>query len=261
MRRDTEAETARYLRARARFGPLEIAFWLVAFSTIWLLPTRHLILTETVIWGLFALSLDLILGYAGIISLGHAAFFGVGAYAAGLLAKQEIINEPSLALLASALAAATLGFADQLFGAARIRPHPPDGNARRFAGVPRTRQPIRRGHRRRRRAAGRHHRAGIRSLPVRYVRPYRLCLLPGRAVHPVHAGAAHRQFAVRPVARGDQGQSAAQRGGRHRRELAAGRGLYAVGRHMPASPAGCWRRPRPSRRCRCCRSNARPTCS
>jgi branched-chain amino acid transport system permease protein len=111
MRRDTEAETARYLRARARFGPLEIAFWLVAFSTIWLLPTRHLILTETVIWGLFALSLDLILGYAGIISLGHAAFFGVGAYAAGLLAKHEIINEPSLALLASALAAAALGFA------------------------------------------------------------------------------------------------------------------------------------------------------
>jgi branched-chain amino acid transport system permease protein len=111
MRQDTEAETARYLRARARFGPLEIAFWLVAFSTIWLLPTRHLILTETVIWGLFALSLDLILGYAGIISLGHAAFFGVGAYAAGLLAKHEIINEPSLALLASALAAAALGFA------------------------------------------------------------------------------------------------------------------------------------------------------
>jgi branched-chain amino acid transport system permease protein len=111
MSLDTEAETARYLRARARFGPLEIAFWLVAFSTIWLLPTRHLILTETVIWGLFALSLDLILGYAGIISLGHAAFFGVGAYAAGLLAKHEIINEPSLALLASALAAAALGFA------------------------------------------------------------------------------------------------------------------------------------------------------
>ena len=111
MRRDTEAETARYLRARARFGPLEIVFWLVAFSTIWLLPTRHLILTEIVIWGLFALSLDLILGYAGIISLGHAAFFGVGAYAAGLLAKHEIIVEPSIALLAAGLAAAALGFA------------------------------------------------------------------------------------------------------------------------------------------------------
>jgi branched-chain amino acid transport system permease protein len=110
MRPGLETETTRYLRARARFGPLEILFWVVAFSTIWLLPTRHLILTETVIWGLFALSLDLILGYAGIISLGHAAFFGVGAYAAGLLAKYEIINEPSLALLASALAAAALGF-------------------------------------------------------------------------------------------------------------------------------------------------------
>jgi branched-chain amino acid transport system permease protein len=106
-----ETETTRFLRARARFGALEIVFWIVAFSTIWLLPNRHLILTETVIWGLFALSLDLILGYAGIISLGHAAFFGVGAYAAGLFAKYEIINEPIVALTASALAAAALGFA------------------------------------------------------------------------------------------------------------------------------------------------------
>ena len=106
-----ETRITHYLRTRARFGPIEILFWVVAFSTIWLLPTRHLILTETVIWGLFALSLDLILGYAGIISLGQAAFFGVGAYAAGLLAKYEIINEPTVALLASALAAAALGFA------------------------------------------------------------------------------------------------------------------------------------------------------
>ena len=45
---------------------------------------------------LFALSLDLILGYAGIVSLGHAAFFGVGAYAAGLLALHGIVNEPVL---------------------------------------------------------------------------------------------------------------------------------------------------------------------
>jgi branched-chain amino acid transport system permease protein len=106
-----EAAVSRFLRARARFGPLEIAFWIAAFATIWVMPGRHLILTETAIWGLFALSLDLILGYAGIISLGHAAFFGVGAYAAGLLAKHEIIVEPSLALLAAGLAAAALGFA------------------------------------------------------------------------------------------------------------------------------------------------------
>jgi branched-chain amino acid transport system permease protein len=106
-----ETAVTRFLASRARIGPLEIAFWAVAFATIWLLPTRHLILTETAIWGLFALSLDLILGYAGIISLGHAAFFGVGAYAAGLLAKHEIIVEPVAALFASGLVAAAAGFA------------------------------------------------------------------------------------------------------------------------------------------------------
>jgi branched-chain amino acid transport system permease protein len=52
----------------------------------------------------------LILGYAGIISLGHAAFFGLAGYTAGLLAKYELINEPVIALLVSGLAAAALGF-------------------------------------------------------------------------------------------------------------------------------------------------------
>lgn len=42
--------------------------------------------SQILIVGLFAVSLDLILGYAGIVSLGHAAFFGMGAYTAGLLA-------------------------------------------------------------------------------------------------------------------------------------------------------------------------------
>lgn len=106
-----EAVIARSLAARARVGPLEIVFWIAAFSTVYLLPDRHLILTEVAIWGLFALSLDLILGYAGIISLGHAAFFGSGAYAAGLIAKYEIITEPALALVAAGLVAAVPGFA------------------------------------------------------------------------------------------------------------------------------------------------------
>ena len=111
MSRKIDTAVTRFLAGRARFGPFEIAFWLAAFATIYFLPGRHLILTETAIWGLFALSLDLILGYAGIISLGHAAFFGVGAYAAGLLAKHEIIPEPTIALLAAGLVAAGLGFA------------------------------------------------------------------------------------------------------------------------------------------------------
>ena len=98
------------LAARSHWHPLEVVFWLAALASIFLLPGKHLILTEIAILALFALSLDLILGYAGIISLGHAAFFGFGAYVAGLLAKHGIIDEPLLALLAAGLAATLLGF-------------------------------------------------------------------------------------------------------------------------------------------------------
>jgi branched-chain amino acid transport system permease protein len=99
-----------HLVAAARWRWPEIAFWLVAVSAIVLFPNRYLILTEIAWLGLFALSLDLILGYAGIISLGHAAFFGIGAYAAGLLAKHGIVNEPVLALVVAGLAAMVAGF-------------------------------------------------------------------------------------------------------------------------------------------------------
>jgi branched-chain amino acid transport system permease protein len=105
------AQAAGHLASRARWKPLEIVFWLAALASIFLLPSKHLILTEIAILGLFALSLDLILGYAGIVSLGHAAFFGFGAYAAGILAKYGIIKEPVLAMLASGVLAAALGFA------------------------------------------------------------------------------------------------------------------------------------------------------
>src|SRR3974390_2474203 len=100
-----------HLATRARWGALEYAFWLMALASIFLLPSRHLILTEIAWLALFALSLDLILGYAGIISLGHAASFGLGSYLAALLAKHAIVNEPVLALVVSGLAAAVLGFA------------------------------------------------------------------------------------------------------------------------------------------------------
>lgn len=102
---------ADHLALRARLRPLEVAFWGAALASLALLPGKHLILAEIAVLGLFALSLDLILGYAGIISLGHAAFFGFGAYVAGLLAKHHLIDEPLIALLASGLAAAALGFA------------------------------------------------------------------------------------------------------------------------------------------------------
>ena len=104
------AAMGEHLVASARWRVAEIVFWLVAVSAIFLFPNRYLILTEMAWLGLFALSLDLILGYAGIVSLGHAAFFGIGAYSAGLLAKHGIINEPVLALVVSGLVARVAGF-------------------------------------------------------------------------------------------------------------------------------------------------------
>src|ERR1700726_226502 len=94
----------------ARWHLREIAFWLLALACAFLFPSRFLIMTDIVRLGLFALSLDLILGYAGIVSLGHAAFFGVGAYSAGLLALHGIVNEPVAALVVAGLAAAVVGF-------------------------------------------------------------------------------------------------------------------------------------------------------
>src|SRR5688572_20666778 len=94
--------------SRWRWG--EMLFWTLALMAILLFEHRYLILTEIAWLALFVLSLDLILGYAGIISLGHAAFFGVGAYTAGLLALHHIVDEPVLALLVAGLAAMALGF-------------------------------------------------------------------------------------------------------------------------------------------------------
>src|SRR5215468_9293167 len=104
-------DIARPLANRARWGVLETVFWAAAIGTLFLAPGRHLILTQVAVLGLFAVSIDLILGYAGILSLGHAAFFGIGAYAAGLIAKHEIIVEPVFALVAAGLVAAVIGFA------------------------------------------------------------------------------------------------------------------------------------------------------
>jgi branched-chain amino acid transport system permease protein len=50
------------------------------------------LLTKMLIFALFAMSLDLVLGYAGLPSLGHAAYFGVGAYTVGLLAVKVVDN-------------------------------------------------------------------------------------------------------------------------------------------------------------------------
>lgn len=88
---------------------LELAFWLLAFAAILLFPRKLIILNEIAILALFALSLDLILGYAGVLSLGHAAFLGLGAYTAGLFAK-HMNGDPLTGLAVSAAVTGLAGF-------------------------------------------------------------------------------------------------------------------------------------------------------
>src|ERR1700685_1246381 len=104
------ADVGYHALRHARWRWSEIAFWVFVLACAFLFPSRYLIMTEILRLALFALSLDLILGYAGIVSLGHAAFFGVGAYSAGLLALHGIVNEPVVALVVAGLAAALVGF-------------------------------------------------------------------------------------------------------------------------------------------------------
>jgi len=93
-----------------RWQRLEIAFWLLPIAAYFAFPGYLVLGSQILIVGLFAVSLDLILGYAGIVSLGHAAFFGIGAYTAGLLSVHGW-GEPFSGLLAAAAAAALAGFA------------------------------------------------------------------------------------------------------------------------------------------------------
>ena len=77
----------RDLLAATRGRWWEPVLWLAFFAAPFLLPQYAAIANEIAIVGLFAVSLDLVLGYAGIVSLGHAAYFGLGVYSAGLFAK------------------------------------------------------------------------------------------------------------------------------------------------------------------------------
>ncbi len=94
------------LRAQARWKYTETLFWVLVLAAPWLLSKHALIINEIAIVALFALSLDLILGFTGIVSLGHAAFLGMGAYVAALFCK--FINPDPILGLAVAMVAATL---------------------------------------------------------------------------------------------------------------------------------------------------------
>ena len=105
---------ARALAQRHRVRWWEALPWLLAIAFYFAFPRYLGFGTELLITVLFAISLDLALGYAGIVTLGHAAFFGAGAYAVGILAKQEIWTEPISGLIIAAVVAGLVGLASGL---------------------------------------------------------------------------------------------------------------------------------------------------
>jgi branched-chain amino acid transport system permease protein len=104
------ASASVHFQQKVRWHPLEIAFWLCTLLPFAVTPNYLSLASQIAVTALFALSLDLILGYAGIVSLGHAAFFGVGAYTAGLIAK-HYWTEPLSGLLIAGILAGVAGYA------------------------------------------------------------------------------------------------------------------------------------------------------
>lgn len=96
------------LGASGRYKHWELALWLLALASPLLLSKNALIINEIAIVALFAVSLDLVLGYTGIVSLGHAAFFGMGAYSAALFAK-HVMPDPLVGLAVGIAVSTALG--------------------------------------------------------------------------------------------------------------------------------------------------------
>lgn len=103
-----KARLAKYFSGLSRRKLGETLFWLAMVGAYFIPDMNIILLGQIFIWGLFAMSLDLLLGYRGIPSLGHAGFFGIGAYAAGFLGKYGW-TEPISALLVSMVIAGAVG--------------------------------------------------------------------------------------------------------------------------------------------------------
>jgi branched-chain amino acid transport system permease protein len=102
------------LAERHRLRWWEALPWLAGIAAFFAFPNYLAFGSQLLIMILFALSLDLVLGYAGIVTLGHAAFFGAGAYTVGMLAQHAGWTEPLSGLVAAALVAGAIGLASGL---------------------------------------------------------------------------------------------------------------------------------------------------
>ena len=105
----TQPTPQAWLARQSRWSPFEILFWVATLAPFFLLPTSLTLASQIAIAVLFALSVDLILGYAGIVTLGHAMFFGLGAYTAGLISKAGW-GEPITGLILAGAFAGLVGF-------------------------------------------------------------------------------------------------------------------------------------------------------
>ena len=106
---DARARAADYLVRRHYFRWSEALPWLILIACFFVFPNRMTFGSQVLIMVMFALSLDLILGYAGIVTLGHAAFFGVGAYTVALGTLLLGWSEPISGLVAAGLVAGAVG--------------------------------------------------------------------------------------------------------------------------------------------------------
>src|SRR5690625_2786141 len=91
-----------------RWRPFELVIWAILFLIPAVYPSQNFLINEIAILILFAVSLDLVIGYSGIVTLGQAAFFGVGAYVAGLFSI-HVSGDPLLGLVVAVSIAAILG--------------------------------------------------------------------------------------------------------------------------------------------------------
>ena len=121
MTQPPKSDAGAHMLAGARWRWHEGLFWLAAIGLFFLfgdfipgVPTRLMLLSEIISLGLLALSIDLVLGYAGVVTLGQGAFFGLGSYVAGLMAKAGMgafpLSDPVVGLLAAAAVSGFAGF-------------------------------------------------------------------------------------------------------------------------------------------------------
>ena len=102
---------AEFLISRHRYRWPEALPWLIAIACYFVFPDRMTFGSQVLVMIMFALSLDLILGYAGIVTLGHAAFFGIGAYTVALGTLRFGWSEPICGIIAGGLVAGLVGTA------------------------------------------------------------------------------------------------------------------------------------------------------